>query len=64
LGRAAVEHLVARAVDRGVEILIASVLPGRTELLDALGAVVGPRLSTVVDSDGVTARFALPDPPR
>jgi GNAT superfamily N-acetyltransferase len=59
LGSALVRQLVARAVERGVAELIASVLPDRASLLTVLGREL-ERLAVSADDDYLTARYRLP----
>lgn len=60
LGAALVRELVARAVDRGVEELIASVLPARAGLLRVLARRLA-LIEVTGDSEFVTGRFRLPE---
>jgi ribosomal protein S18 acetylase RimI-like enzyme len=62
LGVALVDGLVARARERGVEELVASVLPNRIPLLRALGRRL-PMISLAADDDCLTGVFAVSSAP-
>ncbi|WP_432074923.1 N-acetyltransferase family protein [Streptomyces wuyuanensis] len=58
LGRAMVDELLARARRRGVERISATVLPGRSRLLDAMARDLEPE-SPSLDRDGLTRVYRL-----
>lgn len=63
LGRAMVDELLARARRRGVERISATVLPGRSRLLDAMARHLEPESSSL-DRDGLTRVYRLGRPGR